>query len=147
MVRKCRHAICWLLWQVANEIKFAKGNITVAHNCHGESKSLTAKANHLWQKQITHGKRKFAHGKSKFAHGKSKSTKCDILIAEVSLFCFGRSVATLHRRVSVYTTFPSLGFSCLGDFRWPSLRELPLISYISINGKANTHTTSQWFHF
>ena len=37
-------------------------------------------------------------------------------IEEVSLVCFDRSVATLHRRASVYTTFPSLWFSSLGVF-------------------------------
>ena len=37
-------------------------------------------------------------------------------IEEVSLVCFDRSVATLHRRALVYTTFPSLWFSSLGVF-------------------------------
>ena len=59
---------------------------TVAHNCHGKSKLLAAKANYWRQKQIAHGKsnlltakpnrsrqNQIAHGKSKFAHGKTKS--------------------------------------------------------------------------
>ena len=75
--------------------------------------TVMAKANHSRRKQITHGKekrsrqkqirsrqKKIAHGKSKFTHGKRKSTQCDIFIAEVSLFCFDRSVVTLHRRAS-----------------------------------------------
>ena len=66
-----------------------------------QSKSLTAKANHSRQKQITHGKSKsltakanrsrqkqirskqkqiVAHGKNKFTHGKSKLTQNAIFL-------------------------------------------------------------------
>ena len=68
--------------------------------------------------------------KSKFAHGKSKSTQCYIFIAEVSLFCFDRSVVTLHRRASIVLH---------RDFHWPSLREF--IVLISKCKSANTHVT------
>ena len=58
-----------------------KGN--VAHNCHGKSKSLTAKANSLT--------------------AKANQLNAIFFIAEVSLFCFDRNVGTLHRRASIYT--------------------------------------------
>ena len=52
---------------------------TVANNCHGESKSLTAKANRSRQKKIAHGKRKSLTAKAnrsrrkQMAHGERKS--------------------------------------------------------------------------
>ena len=51
----------------------------VAHSCHGKSKSLTARANHSRQKQITHGKSKSLTARAnhswqkQITHGKSKS--------------------------------------------------------------------------
>ena len=41
-------------------------------------------------------------------------------LAEVSLFCFDRTVVTLYRRASSYTTLSSLRFSTLSVFPLPT---------------------------
>ena len=52
---------------------------TIAHNCHGKSKSLTAKANRPRQKRIALGKSKSLTAKAnrlrqkRITHGKNKS--------------------------------------------------------------------------
>ena len=51
----------------------ASHRMTMAHNCHGETKSLTAKANHLRQKQIAHGKSKSLMAKANPLTAKANS--------------------------------------------------------------------------
>ena len=41
-------------------------------------------------------------------------------LAEISLLCFGRTVVTLYRRASVYTTSHSLRFYTLSVFPLPT---------------------------
>ena len=51
---------------------------TVAHNCHGKTKSHGTT-------NFTHGKTKLTHGKTKFTHGKTKKTNWSaVVICEIT---------------------------------------------------------------
>ena len=53
---------------------FTWWNCTVAHNCHGKTKSHGTTNFTHGKTKLTHGKTKLTHGKTKFTHGKTKKT-------------------------------------------------------------------------
>ena len=62
-------------------------------------------------------------------------------LAEVSLFCFDRSVVTLQRRASITPPSPPLDFLLsISVFAEPSLRELLRLSYLIISTKVKLGT-------
>ena len=80
--------------------------------------TVTTKANHSWQKQIT-------HGKNKFTHGKSKSTQ--------NAYSGGQSVLEV---LLLFTAGHRYHSQCF---------PLTLASRVAanmVNVKANTHTSS-----
>ena len=55
-------------------IKTVHLNITVAHNCHGKTKNLTAKTKYLTAKPKTSRKKQKPHGKTKNLTAKTKDS-------------------------------------------------------------------------
>ena len=61
----------WLSFK--QQSNYAAKISTVAHNCHGKTKTLTAKPKTSRQKQNTSRQNQKPHGKNKILHGKTKS--------------------------------------------------------------------------
>ena len=58
---------------------------TVAHDCHGKTKSHgTTNLTHS-KTNLTHGKTKLTHGKTKLTHGKTKKTSWSAVIIEFEI--------------------------------------------------------------
>ena len=108
---------------------------TVAHNCHGKSKSLTAKANsltakanlltaqanrwrqkqiHSQQKQIYSRHKQIADDKSKFTHGKSKSWIRSLLTFIITTTQTRRS---LKKKPFSWLYFPRTDSTCKSKFK------------------------------